>query len=784
MATATATPEVTPARPDAWLLDITESDDGRSVVLWTKERRAGRVRRTAIEYRPPFLVVGTRSDLALLARRLTDHPDVESVALGSGRPSLYDRRNRPVLSVVPARNPARRALARKVDALGGYERFSLYDVDLGPPQLYHLAHALYPFAPVVGRPPALTTTEPPETIYYASPPLRIAPLEVHLAGERRGRIPPPDARIGSVRLDEVTLEGPEEELLRALVGELARTDPDVLLTEGGDSFDLPWLYRRAAACGLSPAEFPLGRERVRFRPSRPARSFESYGRILHRDAFYPLPGRFHVDRENSFLYRDAELAGLVDAARLSRLSLTTVVRQSPGTCFTAMEMAHALELGAHVPWKKNRPEGFRRADQLVAADRGGVIFLPPVGVHDHVDEFDFASLYPHIMVTKNLSAETLECRCCPESPVRAPGLGYRSCTRRIGLIPRTLAPLLARRLAYKAALKRPGIDSEEAIRLKRRVKMLKWILVTAFGYQGYRNARFGRIECHEAINAYARDLLARLVPEAERAGYSVVHGIVDSLWLRPNDPDHPPDPEAFARRMTERVGMPLGYEGRYRWIVFLPAVTHGLGVPNRYYGYYEHGEFKLRGIGARRHDTTVLVRRFEGEVLALFRTARDADAVRALVPRALARADLFAEEVRAGTWPVDELLISHRIGQAPEAFVTFTDSVAALRQLEAAGAKRGPGEVVRYVLLDRRNRSFRERVRPAELLKGSERYDAGAYLELLARAAETLLAPLGVDREQLRVRWGMAPAPEREEYRSPESLQQSRLEPVAPDGSY
>ena len=157
------------------------------------------------------------------------------------------------------------------------------------------------------------------------------------------------------------------------------------------------------------------------------------------------------------------------------------------------------------------------------------------------------------------------------------------------------------------------------MRLKRRVKMLKWILVTAFGYQGYRNARFGRIECHEAINAYARELLADLAAAAETAGYRVVHGIVDSLWLRPLDRDRRPDPEAFARRMSEQFGLPLGYEGRYRWIVFLPAVTHGLGVPNRYYGLYEHGEFKLRGIGGRRHDTTGLVRRFETEVLALFR---------------------------------------------------------------------------------------------------------------------------------------------------------------------
>jgi DNA polymerase elongation subunit (family B) len=766
---------------NGWLFDITESDDGRSVVLWRKERASGRVRRTAVEFRPPFLVEGPRDDLAGLARRLADDPAVATVERRVLAPSLYDRRPRTVLAVTPERNPRRRALARAVDALGGFERYRLYDVDLVPPQLYHLAHALYPFAPVVGHGAALTATEPAETIDYVTPPLRVARLEVHIAGERRGRIPPPDGRIGSVRLGDVTLEGAEEELLRALVDELARSDPDAILTQGGDAFDLPWLYRRAAACGLGPDVFQLGRERAPFRPSRRARSFESYGVVHHRAASYPVPGRFHIDRENSFLFDDADIAGLVDAARLSRLSLSTVVRQSPGTCFTAMEMAHALALGAHVPWKKNRPETFRRGDHLVAADRGGVIFLPPVGVHDRIDEFDFASLYPSIMVRNNLSAETLECRCCPASPIRAPGLGYRSCTRRVGLIPRTLAPLLARRMAYKRAMKHPDTPPDEAIRLKRRVKMLKWILVTAFGYQGYRNARFGRIECHEAINAYARRLLADLVPTAEAAGYRVVHGIVDSLWVRPLDPDRPPDPEAFARAMSERFDLPLGYEGRYRWILFLPATTHGLGVPNRYYGLYESGEFKLRGIGARRHDTTVLVRRFEGEVLALFRAARDADGVRALLPRALARADLFAARLAAGSWPADELLIAHRIGQAPEAFVTFTDSVAALRQLAEAGVRREAGELVRYVVLDRRSRSFRHRVRAAELLGGDEQYDPGAYLELLARAAETLLAPLGVDRADLLERWGAEPAPERGPYRSPEGVTQAAL--AAPDES-
>ncbi len=750
-----------------WLLDVTDDPDGTGVVLWVKDRADGRVRGRRVPYRPPFLVVGPRPLLADVARTVAAWSTVAGVEERVERPSLFDRRRRRVLAVTARRNPARRRLAHEVDALGGYHDLTLYDVDLAPPQLYHLTHGLYPFAPVEGEGAGLRATEPAETIDYAPPPLTSSVLEVRLQDHRRGGPVPADGRLASVRLGAATLEGDEAAVLAELVREMHRQDPDLLLTDGGDAFDLPWLYRRARANGLGADDFYLGRMPAPLAPSRPARTFESYGRLHHRDAAFTLPGRFHIDRADSFLFGDAAVEGLLDAARLSRLSLQTVVRQSPGTCFTAMEMAHALADGVHVPWKKNRPEEFKSARALVAADRGGVLFLPPVGVHDTVDEFDFVSLFPHLMVRHNLSTETLDCACCPRSPRIAPGLGYRSCVRHVGLIPRTLAPLLERRLAYKSRLKDPHLPRAERDRLERRARMLKWVLVTAFGYQGYRNARFGRIECHEAINAYARALIERFVRRAEAEGYRILHGLVDSLWLAPRAGAAPPDPESFARAMGRAFDLPLGYEGRYRWIVFLPAVTHGLGVPNRYFGRYESGEFKLRGIGSRRHDTPILYRRFEGEVLELLGRARSADEVRASIPRALARADLFAAEIRRGAWPREELLIAHRIAQPADGYVTFTDSVAALRQLAAAGIERVPGETVRFLWRDRSARSWRDRVVAAELLAGDEPYDAEAYVDGLARAAETLLAPFGVTRAGLHARWEVA---ERRlgRYRSPE----------------
>ena len=39
------------------------------------------------------------------------------------------------------------------------------------------------------------------------------------------------------------------------------------------------------------------------------------------------------------------------------------------------------------------------------------------------------------------------------------------------------------------------------------MRLLKWMLVTCFGYTGYKNAKFGRIEVHEGITGRSREIL-------------------------------------------------------------------------------------------------------------------------------------------------------------------------------------------------------------------------------------------------------------------------------------
>ncbi|MEK6810658.1 MAG: DNA polymerase domain-containing protein, partial [Candidatus Thermoplasmatota archaeon] len=274
------------------------------------------------------------------------------------------------------------------------------------------------------------------------------------------------------RLGEVEVEGSEPEILETLNAAVRDVDPDVVLTDGGDAFTMPYLARKAAEHGVN---LQLGRDPDRF-VERRGKSYFTYGKIVYKPGQYLLKGRLHLDRGH-FAYRESAMAGLAELSRLSLLMPQEQARLTPGTAISAMQVNLAVRDGCLVIWKKNRPEDFKTAEDLILGDRGGFIFEPEVGLHEGLYELDFSSLYPSIMAKYNISPECLDCSCCGGSAFPVPGLKYRLCTSRVGLIPRVLKPILERRRYYKKMKKEPG-PLEEVYR--DRDAILKWLLVTTF----------------------------------------------------------------------------------------------------------------------------------------------------------------------------------------------------------------------------------------------------------------------------------------------------------------
>ncbi|MBU0685040.1 MAG: hypothetical protein KJ653_04230, partial [Candidatus Thermoplasmatota archaeon] len=265
-----------------------------------------------------------------------------------------------------------------------------------------------------------------------------------------------------------------------------------------------------------------------------------------------------------------------------------------------------------------------------------------------------------------------------------------------------------------------------------------------FGYTEYRNARFGRIECHEAINAYGREIMLQTSEMAEAHGFEILHGIVDSLWLKGNG-----DPEKFCEHVSGHIGIPLEPEGTYKWLVFLPDRSHGVGALNRYYGLFDDGRLKVRGIELRKHDTTELVKDMQSEQLTHFARASDSQQFIELIPSALEIVERYVDAVRSGTVPLRKLLMTKRVSQGLGEYRQFNDSVAALAQLDIEGFNVNPGEAVRYLITDCRSKDPKRRVKVDPFVSGSEEYDVEAYVDLLLRGVEGMFLPFGYDMERL-----------------------------------
>ena len=189
--------------------------------------------------------------------------------------------------------------------------------------------------------------------------------------------------------------------------------------------------------------------------------------FFSRRAAITLFGRIHVDKQNSFISEKCDFAGLWELARLTKLPIQYAARTTTGTGISYMQMELAHRDGVLIPEQKAEPEDPKHPDELLCADRGGLVFVPKLGFTANVAELDFVSQFPSIMARFNISPETVNCPCCPDAP-RIPELGYRICQKRGGITSRVVERLIAKRCELKKLLKTTPPDTALQVQIAAR----------------------------------------------------------------------------------------------------------------------------------------------------------------------------------------------------------------------------------------------------------------------------------------------------------------------------
>ncbi len=549
----------------------------------------------------------------------------------------------------------------------------LYNVDTRPDHRYMAEHNLFPCGEVE------ESRFSPEFLL----PERVMEIEVleNLTTPQECR----SVRVTNGEPGKTGLfSGDERTVIDDLSGMVNSIDPDVIIFPGADLW-VPRIVAKARHYGLDP---PFSRNGL-FRKIN-AKSYSSYGRTEYREGSLMPDGRILIDTRSSFNYREGGLYGVIMASRLTGLCPNLAARFTAGTLISGYEVYEALLRGIAVPYRKADAEHFRNVNDLRACDRGGMMFQPVPGLYEDVFQIDFTSLYPSVIVLYNLSPETVT---NPEKH---------------GFLPAVLGPLLELRYRTKYLKKiHPHYRGADSI--------LKWMLVTCFGYTGYKNAKFGQIEVHERITSCSRDILIRSKDIAEEEGATVLHGIVDCLWLQG------PEREHLKARIEEETRLLTELES-YDWLVFLP-MPDGFGAYTRYYGRLSDGSIKIRGIASRRGDTPEYIRRVQTQMLDLMGTASSRREINKV---AGAVRELY-RDARDGlrTASPQEMAIHRQVSRLE--YSRSCPEASAVRACRAAGIPVSPGMEIGYVVRDARKWAV-------DLSMEADGFDEAYYLGLLDRA--------------------------------------------------
>ncbi len=568
---------------------------------------------------------------------------------------------------------ADRKVAEKIEIQTRYSA-ELYNVDVRQDQRYMAEHDIFPCG------------DRDESRFSPDFEVPINGMEVEVAGD-----PSRPADFSCIQVlngRKRRLEGSERTVLSDFLELIKSYNPDLIRLSYADTW-VPLMVRKAKRYGLDPTISRSGW----FKPMA-SRSYWSYGKVNHKDGALIPEGRVLIDTAKSFVYQESGLKGVLMASRLSGLSPNLASRFTPGTLISSYEVFEALRRGVAVPFRKRDAESERNISELRCCDKGGMMFQPEPGVYENVHQIDFTSLYPSIIVKYNLSPETLE---HPEIE---------------GFLSTVLSSLLNLRIETKR-LKRTnpkfeGIDS-----------VLKWMLVTCFGYTGYRNAKFGQIQVHERITAASRELLMQIKEMAENMDFTVLHGIVDCLWVTG-------EPISKYKEAVEQETGILTEVDTFDWIAFLP-MADGSGSYNRYFGRQDTGKMKIRGVAARKGDTPEYVERMQMELFEVLAGARSRKELAMVEPKAREVRAKYTKKLENNCIDIKELAIHRRVGRP--GYSRRCAEASAVRAHKKQGLSPVPGMKIGYVVKD----ASRWEV---DTVESASEFDAAYYRKLLEKAWE------------------------------------------------
>jgi len=369
--------------------------------------------------------------------------------------------------------------------------------------------------------------------------------------------------------------------------------------------------------------------------------------------------------------------------------------------------------------------------------QGAYVAEPRPGIYKDIIVLDFTSLYPSVITTHNISLDSL--RREPKSSLNInPENDNLWFSKKEGYITKILSELILMRKKYKKELK----NSEGDLLLAAKVGMLKILANSFYGYLAFYGARWYCLECASSTTAFCRYYIKKVISETKDKGFDVIYSDTDSVFLTLGSKTKDSAFDFLDETNKNLPGiMELDYEGYYPQGLFVLSKSGVGGAKKRYSLLKEDGTMKIVGFELVRRNTSPIVKEVQKEVLNLILKENSPD-------KALKYVKNILDKIKSKQISNDEMIITTKISKPLDQYSAVGPHVVVARSMEAKGNKIKPGSIVKYIIKSGEGIIREKASLPEEVDAGD--YDSDYYINnQIIPAVEQILRVCGYEKDQI-----------------------------------
>jgi len=556
-------------------------------------------------------------------------------------------------------------------------------------------------------------------------------------------------------------------IIQRFVEDLRRKNPDIIVGYNSNRFDWPYLITRArknkvkidvSRSGGAPAQSVYGHYSITGRANIDLYDFaediyEVKVKTLENVADY-LGVKSKNERviiEGAYIYKywddpklrpklieyaedDVESTlGLAEKFIPFAIQLSSIVG-------LPLDQVGAASVGYRVEWHLMR-QAFKfnelipnRIERPYEKYKGAIVLKPKPGVHKNIAVLDFSSMYPNIMISKNISPDTYvpPYEDVPLDEVYvAPEVGHRFRKAPAGFYRRVLERLLEARKRIREKLKELSPESPEYVVLNERQKALKVIANATYGYCGWVGARWYKREVAEATTAWGRKFISETIKQARKIGLNVIYGDTDSVFVKYDKTKV----EDLIKWVERELGLEIKIDKIYKKVFFTEA-------KKRYCGLLPDGRIDVVGLEAVRGDWSDLAKDVQEKVIEIVLKEESPQ-------KAVEYVNKVIEDLREGNIPLHKLIIWKTVTKRIEDYEVEAPHVAAAKILVQMGYQISKGEKIGYIVC-KGGEKISERAKPYIIVNNYDEVDVEYYINnQIVPATMRILGYFGVKETQL-----------------------------------